>query len=81
MKYEFEKLLRQRKLLIIVTIALIAVYISLAFSGSYDTFTGFSVDYFWEDEECLTLESFTSDCCTRRDTTGSCRSHCRVRRF
>lgn len=51
MKYEFEKLLRQRKLLIIVTIALIAVYISLAFSGSYDTFTGFSVDYFWEDEE------------------------------
>lgn len=51
MKYEFEKLLRQRKLLIIVTLALIAVYISLAFSGSYDTFTGFSVDYFWEDEE------------------------------
>lgn len=51
MKYEFEKLLRQRKLLIIVAIALIAVYISLAFSGSYDTFTGFSVDYFWEDEE------------------------------
>lgn len=51
MKYEFEKLLRQRKLLIIVTIALIAVYIFLAFSGSYDTFTGFSVDYFWEDEE------------------------------
>lgn len=51
MKYEFEKLLRQRKLLIIVTLALIAVYVSLAFSGSYDTFTGFSVDYFWEDEE------------------------------
>lgn len=51
MKYEFEKLLRQRKLLIIVTLALIAVYISLAFSGSYDTFTGFSVDYFWENEE------------------------------
>lgn len=51
MKYEFEKLLRQRKLLIIVTLALIAVYIFLAFSGSYDTFTGFSVDYFWENEE------------------------------
>ena len=51
MKYEFEKLLRQRKLLIIVTLALIAVYVSLAFSGSYDTFTGFSLDYFWEDEE------------------------------
>ena len=32
MKYEFEKLLRQRKLLIIVTLALIAVYVSLAFS-------------------------------------------------
>ena len=51
MKYEFEKLLRQRKLLIIVTLALIAVYVFLAFSGSYDTFTGFSLDYFWEDEE------------------------------
>ena len=51
MKYEFEKLLRQRKLLIIVTLALITVYVFLAFSGSYDTFTGFSVDYFWENEE------------------------------
>lgn len=51
MKFEFEKLLRQRKLLIIVTLALIAVYVSLAFYGSYDTFTGFSVEYFWEDEE------------------------------
>lgn len=50
MKFEFEKLLRQRKLLIIVTLALIAVYVSLAFNGSYDTFTGFSVEYFWEDE-------------------------------
>lgn len=51
MKFEFEKLLRQRKLLIIVTLALIAVYVSLAFNGSYDTFTGFSVKHFWEDEE------------------------------
>jgi len=34
MKYEFDKLLHQRKLLIIVTLALIAVYVYLAFNGS-----------------------------------------------
>lgn len=50
MKFEFKKLLRQRKLLIVVTLALVAVYVYLAFNGSYDTFTGFSVEYFWEDE-------------------------------
>lgn len=51
MKYEFEKALRHGRLLIIVTLALMAVYVYLAFSGSFDTFSGISTDYFWKDEE------------------------------
>lgn len=51
MKYEIVKVLRQRKLIIIVTLALLAVYVYLAFTGSYDTFSGFSVEYFWENED------------------------------
>ena len=51
MKYEFNKLLHQRKLLIIVTLALIAVYVYLAFSGSFDTFSGVNVESFWNNAE------------------------------
>ena len=51
MKYEFDKLLHQRKLLIIVTLALIAVYVYLAFSGSFDTFSGVNVESFWDNAE------------------------------
>jgi len=51
MKYEFDKLLHQRKLLIIVTLALIAVYVYLAFNGSYDTFSGVNVESFWDNAE------------------------------
>lgn len=51
MKYEIEKLLRQRKLYMIVTVLFLAVYVYLAFSGSYDTFSGYSLEYFWNNEE------------------------------
>lgn len=50
MKFEFEKLLRQRKLVTLVTLALVAVYVYLAFIGSYDTFSGINLEYFWENE-------------------------------
>lgn len=51
MKYEFEKLLRQKKLVVLVTLVLAALYVYFAFSGSYDTFSGVSLDYFWANEE------------------------------
>lgn len=51
MKYEFDKLLRQRKLFAIIVIVLIVVYVFLGFRGVSDTFCGISLDYFWENEE------------------------------
>lgn len=51
MKFEFEKLLRQRKLIAVVVAVLAAVYVFLAFGGNDDTFSGFSKSYFWENEE------------------------------
>ena len=51
MKYEIEKLLRQKKLYMIVTVLFLAVYVYLAFSGSYDTFSGYSLEYFWKNED------------------------------
>lgn len=51
MKYEFDKLLRQRKLFTIVIFLLIAVYVFLGFNKSINTFSGISLDYFWENKE------------------------------
>lgn len=51
MRYEFQKLLRQKILVSVVVVALAAVYVYLAFSGSFETFCGINVSYFWEDED------------------------------
>lgn len=51
MKVEFEKLLRQKRLLAFVLLVMTAVQIYLTFSGAYDTFSGVSLDYFWQNDE------------------------------
>lgn len=51
MKAEFEKLLRQKRLLAFVLLVMTAVQIYLTFSGAYDTFSGISLDYFWQNDE------------------------------
>ena len=51
MKVEFEKLLRQKRLLAFVLLVMTVVQIYLTFSGAYDTFSGISLDYFWQNDE------------------------------
>lgn len=51
MRYEFEKLLRGRKLSLFVTLTLLGVYLYFAFNGSYTTFSGVSLENFWKDSE------------------------------
>ena len=50
-KTEFEKLLRRKALVVLTVFALTAVYVWLAFYGISDTFSGISLEYFWEDAE------------------------------
>ena len=51
MKVEFEKLLRQKRLLAFVLLVMTVVQIYLTFSGAYDTISGISLDYFWQNDE------------------------------
>ncbi len=51
MKQEFQKLLRPWGLLLAVTAVLAAVYVSLAFKGSFDTFSGHNLSYYREHED------------------------------
>lgn len=50
-KIEFEKLLRRKALVVLTVFALAAVYVWLAFYGISNTFSGVSLEYFWEDAE------------------------------
>lgn len=51
MKIEFEKLLRQKASVGVRTACVTVVQIYLTFSGAYDTFSGISLDYFWQNDE------------------------------
>ena len=57
MKVEFEKLLRQKRLLAFVLLVMTVVQIYLTFSGAYDTFSGISLDYFWQNDEYRQVRS------------------------
>ncbi len=51
MKQEFHKLLRQWPLLLTATAVLAALYVSLAFTGNFDTFGGHNLSYYRENED------------------------------
>lgn len=51
MKYEFQKIFRQRALIFLTVVGLVAVYVFLAFRGSMETLCGTSISYFWADED------------------------------
>ena len=57
MKVEFEKLLRQKRLLAFVLLVMTVVQIYLTFSGAYDTISGISLDYFWQNDEYRQVRS------------------------
>lgn len=50
LKFEFYKLLRHKVLVVLVTLALTAYYISMAFYGSFNSFSGGAIQYFWESD-------------------------------
>jgi hypothetical protein len=56
MKYEFQKLLRQRVLFIFIVAVLAAVYVFLAFYGTFELFCGMSISYFWAHEDYRQFE-------------------------
>lgn len=51
MKYEFEKLMRSRRMMVAVVALLMIVYVYFAFSDAYDTFSGLNLETFWKNGE------------------------------
>lgn len=50
LKFELQKLTRQRVLIVLVTLALTIYYIFMAFYGSFNTFSGGALRSFWEND-------------------------------
>lgn len=50
LKYEWDKLMRHRVLMIVVTLVLTAYYIMMAFYGSFNTYSGSALSSFWDNE-------------------------------
>ena len=50
LRFEFQKLLRHRALILIVTLALTAYYIFMAFYGAFNTYGNIHIQTFWESD-------------------------------
>lgn len=50
LKFEWNKLMRQRVLMILVTLVLTAYYIMMAFYGSFNTYSSGALRSFWDNE-------------------------------
>ncbi len=56
MKYELQKILHQKKIFLIAIPVLLIIYVYFTFYQSLTTYTGYSLENFWENEEFRTRQ-------------------------